>query len=195
MCQAWRGFLWSKTTESVWLTRAFLKVAARQQCYLIFAFLRLYHVFFPSLHLFPLPPSPCTLVTLRYTPGSPDMPCNITHVCICSFCSLYLEGGCQLPAYGLDLAHEYVLFGLRCIILLSLNQHLEVKKFHMKFWISGFVWKVEALAISCLLLFKVAISRSWVMAVLYRWSLYLLWFCWKNKLGPIQLLKLSAWLL
>lgn len=37
--------------------------------------------------------------------------------------------------------HKYVLFALHHIFLLNISQYVKIKKFHMKFWISAFVWK------------------------------------------------------
>lgn len=140
--------------------------------YLIFAFLKFGFIFSFLFVLISFVPSSCTLVMLKYTPGSPNMPCNVTYICICLCCSLSLQGGCWLPACGLDPTHKWVLFGLHCIFLLNLSHHVKIKKFHMKSWISGFVWKMEGLAIFCLLLLKIATGQNWMTAILSRWNLH-----------------------
>lgn len=152
--------------------------------YLIFASLRFSFIFSFLFVLISSVPSSCTLVMLKYNPGSPNMPHNVTYICICLCCSRYLEGGCRLPACGLDPTHECVLFGLHCIFLLNLSQHFKIKKFHMKSWTSGFVWKMEALAICCLLLLKIAISQNWMTAILSRGNLHFTMTFLKEQTWP-----------
>lgn len=100
------------------------------------------------------------------------MPCNVTHMCFCSCCSL-LRGGCQLPAYGLPLAYG-------CFIWASLYFSFKFeptfkyqKGSHeiLDVWLclkngsSGDVW--------CRLLFQVATRHSRAPARLSRCSLLL----------------------
>lgn len=111
------------------LTRPLGRDCPIELSYLIFAFLRLNYIFLPSsLPGFLLPPSPYTLVTLKCPPGPPDMPCLTSPIWASVHAVLCSEGSCQRPAYGLDLVHKCVLFGLHSVFLLNLSQHFKKKK-------------------------------------------------------------------
>lgn len=118
----WRGFLWSKTSKSG-LPRA----PGRQ------------------------PPN--TAVS-----SNTSFPASVQLRALCSrvrqLWAPHLAGSHpvrRLPAASLQAgcSPEIVLFGLHCLFLLNLSQHLKTKKFLMKSWISGL--KLEVLAILCLL--------------------------------------------
>lgn len=147
-----------------------------------------------SLPGFLSPPSPCTLVTLKGPPGPPDMPCLTSPIWASVHAVLCSEGSCQRPAYGLDLVHKCVLFGLHIIFLLNLSQHFKKKKKNLA-WNSWLLaplgkWKVWP--------YRVRWDSRWQSDASERQLSFCieactrLWLYRKKKPGSIQL---PAWFL